>query len=394
MLKYFLYLIMRKSVALLLSYLISDSLVLAEPDSVVMQRGRAVYSRTCLACHQPTGLGLPPVFPPLAGSEWVVKDASTAVRIILNGMHGPITVRGVSYNAICPPVTGLTNQDMADVVTYVANSWGNRGPSMTKEEVMRLRAIYKPGSADEVSAEIGTKPAPISVAEPKKPSRPPAPSKLDRPRGFGSGMVFTEKGHVFTNHHVIKDYSKYYIVTFENGILKQKIPAFLVKKDPQSDLVILQCHEWIAPARAPKLPPPIVPSQQCKMGAQVFVLGFPLPGTVSSNVKYTNGYVSDMSGLRDDSREIQHTAQIQPGNSGGPMALSDGRIVGIVVSSLNESFALRSSGALPQGVNFSVKSDYLLTLAAIAEIKLPQGRAGSDPIEHVKAYTVQIMCEE
>jgi S1-C subfamily serine protease len=130
------------------------------------------------------------------------------------------------------------------------------------------------------------------------------------------------------------------------------------------------------------------------MGAQVFVLGFPLPGTVSSNVKYTNGYVSDMSGLRDDSREIQHTAQIQPGNSGGPMALSDGRIVGIVVSSLNESFALRSSGALPQGVNFSVKSDYLLTLAAIAEIELPQGRAGSDPVEHVKSYTVQIMCEE
>jgi S1-C subfamily serine protease len=101
-----------------------------------------------------------------------------------------------------------------------------------------------------------------------------------------------------------------------------------------------------------------------------------------------------MSGLKDDSREIQHTAQIQPGNSGGPMALADGRIVGVVVSSLSESYALRASGALPQGVNFSVKSDYILNLAAIAEIDLPSAKPSSEPIEHVKAYTVQIMCED
>lgn len=105
----------------------------------------------------------------------------------------------------------------------------------------------------------------------------------------------------------------------------------------------MEARSWKPPA-----PPPVVSSSQCKLGSQVFVLGFPLPGTVSSNVKYTKGDVSDMAGLDDDSSKIQHTAQIQPGNSGGPMALADGRVVGIIVSSLSESYALRTSGRYPK----------------------------------------------
>jgi S1-C subfamily serine protease len=210
---------------------------------------------------------------------------------------------------------------------------------------------------------------------------------------FGSGMVFTRDGHIFTNHHVIGKSTNVFIVVYENGQLTSKLPAMIVSKDPRSDLAILQCKEWKPPVGAPASPPPLVSSSQCKLGAQVFVLGYPLPGTVSSNVKYTKGDVSDMSGLDDDSSKIQHTAQIQPGNSGGPMALMDGRVVGIVVSSLSEAYAMKTSGALPQGVNFSIKSDYLLTQASIAGIEVPKGIPSNEPVDHVKAYTVQIMCE-
>lgn len=221
-----------------------------------------------------------------------------------------------------------------------------------------------------------------------------APGQTNKSRSYGSGMVFTSEGHIFTNYHVIAKATSCFIVIYENGQLTQKLPATVVSKDPKTDLVILQCKEWKPPAGSPPSPPPVVSSSQCKLGAPVFVLGFPLPGTVSSNVKYTKGDVSDMSGLDDDSSKIQHTAQIQPGNSGGPMALADGRVVGIIVSSLSESYALRTSGALPQGVNFSIKSDYLMTLASIAGVEIPKNAAGPDPIEHVKAYTVQIMCEK
>jgi nitrite reductase (NO-forming) len=114
----------------------------AAPDADSMKRGQAVYSRTCIACHQPTGMGLPPVFPPLAGSEWIAKSASIAVRNIVNGMMGPVTVKGVTYNSMMPPVAGLSDKDIADVVTYVNNSWGNTGASVTEDEVKAIKKKY------------------------------------------------------------------------------------------------------------------------------------------------------------------------------------------------------------------------------------------------------------
>lgn len=114
----------------------------AAPDADSMKRGQAVYSRTCIACHQPTGMGLPPVFPPLAGSEWIAKSASIAVRNITNGMQGPVTVKGVTYNSMMPPVAGLTDKDIADVVTYVNNSFGNTGASVTEAEVTAIKKKY------------------------------------------------------------------------------------------------------------------------------------------------------------------------------------------------------------------------------------------------------------
>jgi len=114
----------------------------AAPDADSMKRGQAVYSRTCIACHQPTGMGLPPVFPPLAGSEWIAKSASIAVRNITNGMMGPVTVKGVTYNSMMPPVAGLSDKDIADVVTYVNNSFGNTGATVTEAEVTAIKTKY------------------------------------------------------------------------------------------------------------------------------------------------------------------------------------------------------------------------------------------------------------
>jgi mono/diheme cytochrome c family protein len=135
----------------------------AAPDADSMKRGQAVYSRTCIACHQPTGMGLPPVFPPLAGSEWVSKDASIAVRNIVNGMQGPVTVKGVTYNSMMPPVAGLSDKDIADVVNYVNHSWGNTGPTVTEDEVKAIKKKYAdrktPWTAAEYEKEAKEAPA-------------------------------------------------------------------------------------------------------------------------------------------------------------------------------------------------------------------------------------------
>ncbi len=225
-------------------------------------------------------------------------------------------------------------------------------------------------------------------------SAPVAPD-IPKPKRtfYGSGLVFTAEGHVFTNHHVIDEGTEISIVVFSNGQLVKKLPASIVSKDAKIDLAILKVDGWTPPEGAQPLPPRVVSSVNCKLGDPVFVLGYPLPSTLSSNVKYTKGDVSDTSGIGDDSTKIQHTAGIQPGNSGGPMALLDGRVVGVVVSSLSASYTMKKTGSLPQGVNFSIKTDYLLTMAKIAGIEVPDYPLSESPVEHVKNYTVQIMCE-
>ena len=135
----------------------------AAPDAEIMKQGQAVYSKTCFVCHQPTGAGIPGAFPPLAGSEWIAKDASIAVRNIVNGMQGPIVVKGMTYNMPMPPVTGLSDKDIAAVVTYVNNSWGNTGPTVTEDEVKAIKKKYAdrktPWTAAEYEKEAKEAPA-------------------------------------------------------------------------------------------------------------------------------------------------------------------------------------------------------------------------------------------
>ena len=104
--------------------------------------GKKVYLRVCFACHQPTGLGLPGAFPPLAGSSIVTEtDPGKIIRIVLHGLQGPIEVKGVKYNSMMPPhAAQLKDAEIADVLTYVRNSWTNQAAPVTVEAVAEVRA--------------------------------------------------------------------------------------------------------------------------------------------------------------------------------------------------------------------------------------------------------------
>ena len=106
----------------------------------VMARGEAVYLSSCGACHQPTGQGLAGAFPPLAGSDFLLGDRQQVMQAALFGLSGPITVNGVDYNGVMPSMGFLTDQELADTLTYVFGSWGNSGSAVSVEEVTALRA--------------------------------------------------------------------------------------------------------------------------------------------------------------------------------------------------------------------------------------------------------------
>ena len=122
-----------------------------------MKRGAAVYARTCIACHQPTGLGLPPVFPPLANAPIVAGNPELPVKFILQGLMGPITVNGMTYNSMMPPVAGVSDADIADVLTYVRQSFGNQANAVTADQVKAIRAATAGRTSMWTTAELGLK---------------------------------------------------------------------------------------------------------------------------------------------------------------------------------------------------------------------------------------------
>jgi mono/diheme cytochrome c family protein len=112
-----------------------------KPAPVAGADGAAVFARTCAACHQPSGLGVTGVFPPLAGSEWVVGVDSVMVKIVLRGLTGPVQVKGNTYNGTMPAwASQLNDRDLAAVVTFVRSSWGNSAAPVDSATVARLRA--------------------------------------------------------------------------------------------------------------------------------------------------------------------------------------------------------------------------------------------------------------
>lgn len=112
------------------------------PDPMVV--GRRIFTQYCAVCHQTTGLGVAGQFPPLVDSEWVLSREwhgdNHLVKIVLNGLQGPITVKGNPYNNAMAPWGGVLNDEqVAAVLTYIRNEWGNSAPPITPEFVAEVR---------------------------------------------------------------------------------------------------------------------------------------------------------------------------------------------------------------------------------------------------------------
>jgi nitrite reductase (NO-forming) len=107
---------------------------------IQMERGKKVFLSVCFACHMQEGQGLPGVFPPLAESDFLKADKDRAIRIPLKGLSGPVTVNGKQYNNVMPPQTQLSDSQVADVLTYVMNSWGNNLGTVSTADVKRTRS--------------------------------------------------------------------------------------------------------------------------------------------------------------------------------------------------------------------------------------------------------------
>ncbi|MGC1204310.1 MAG: copper-containing nitrite reductase [Flavobacteriaceae bacterium] len=104
-----------------------------------MESGKQIYMQTCFACHQAEGQGIPSAFPPLANADYLNADVDRAIGIVLKGKTGEITVNGETYNSVMTR-QAISNQEIADVMTYIYNSWGNNKTNVTKAQVDAVKS--------------------------------------------------------------------------------------------------------------------------------------------------------------------------------------------------------------------------------------------------------------
>jgi uncharacterized membrane protein (UPF0127 family) len=206
----------------------------------------------------------------------------------------------------------------------------------------------------------------------------------------GSGIVI-DKGEILTNFHVVESCTKI-SARFPSGIFGT---AILVAQDEKNDLAAIRVISANVPAGRIAT---FREGSPTRAGESVVALGYPLSGLLASTANLTVGNVSALAGLHDDSRYLQISAPVQPGNSGGPLLDASGHVVGIVTAKLNWRVA-KFTGDIPQNVNFAIKAE--VVRAFLDSKSIAYQKAASDqqlsPVEVgdiARPFTVRIECEQ
>jgi serine protease Do len=224
-------------------------------------------------------------------------------------------------------------------------------------------------------------PPPQQQQQPQPPPQPPRPSM-----STGTGFFVSREGHILTNAHVVEGCSHVEI----RQLGQAGVRARIMSRDRTNDLAIVASD--IRPQSVGLI------RSTAKLGEQVVTFGFPLSGSLSTSGNFTIGNVTSLAGLGDDSRFIQMSTPVQPGNSGGALLDQSGHVVAVVTSKLNAVRTAAATGDIPQNVNFAVKAQVALGFLETHRVPIiaaPQERPLSsvELAEAGRAMTVQLVCQ-
>jgi S1-C subfamily serine protease len=203
----------------------------------------------------------------------------------------------------------------------------------------------------------------------------------------GSGLVVGTRGYIITNEHVVRGCIAPRVLDSANA----SYPAHIAATDAANDLALLKIdHSWPQTASFRDGPEP-------RAGDPVIVAGYPLPGLVAATMSVTDGSVTTLAGPRGDSRLLQISAPVQPGNSGGPLLDRNGQVAGVVVGTLNGMVLAMATGILPQNVNFAIKAEIVRSFldsngVAYAHSRDAHEMSPADIGERARKFTVHVQC--
>ncbi|MGL9618924.1 serine protease [Bradyrhizobium sp. U531] len=232
-----------------------------------------------------------------------------------------------------------------------------------------------------------TKGAAKPAATAEKQASPPASGKSAKSKS-GTGFVVSGNGHIVTNHHVIDGCGD-----LKGNLTGEAAMALrVVSSDANNDLALLQ-----APSTATFKEFARIRDRSIRSGDSVVAIGFPYRGLLSSDFTVTTGIVSSLSGMRNDSRFLQISAPVQPGNSGGPLFDTTGQIIGVVTGKLDNLRIAVATGNIPENINFAIKTgalrDFLDNSVVPYQTAEPKGELKTTDIAaNARAYTMLISC--
>lgn len=200
----------------------------------------------------------------------------------------------------------------------------------------------------------------FSSKKPNLPDYNPKETRKEKGYATGTGFFITNQGHLITNYHVIDGANSITVTDPKN---EKNSLARIIVSDPANDIAILKID-------AESTPIPLARRLENVKGDEVLTLGYPHVAIQGQEQKATFGRINALSGVKNDIRFIQIDVPIQPGNSGGPLINSNGEVIGVVTATLDQLKALRSTGSLPQNVNYAVKIDYILPTLNAAKIEI------------------------
>jgi S1-C subfamily serine protease len=262
-----------------------------------------------------------------------------------------------------------------DKVTFTAKQAGT-ATFMTRGQLTKTVRQYDCGTIP------GKTKAPAMAAAPNEKRGKPA---LDRSWGSsGTGFFITDDGYIVTCNHVV-DNGKRFAVKTGGGTFSAQVVAI----DKINDVAILKVAGAFSSLA--------LNTNSLALGQPAFTIGFPNIDIQGLSPKYTDGKVSSLSGIQDDAGAIQISVPVQPGNSGGPLTDANGNVIGIVVARLNDYSALKTTRAIPQNVNYAVKTIPLVALikkaGLAAKVKYSAG-VSADAVKAVEKATALILVGE
>jgi serine protease Do len=238
------------------------------------------------------------------------------------------------------------------------------------------------------------RPAIVAAVPPQQvaplPATPPTPdgTKPGNKKSFGSGFFVSSEGHLITNSHVVKDCSSVQVTLG----LTPKIAGRIMTQDFANDLALIKIETHPSAFASFR--------SGVRLGESVAAFGFPLAGLLATGGNFTLGNVTAVAGLGDDTRFLQISAPVQPGNSGGPLLDYSGNVVGVVEGKLNAITVATITHDLPQNVNFAIKANVVTNFLDANNVAYTSDSIGStafQPTEladRAKALSVIIECNE